>query len=208
MERRGESERHVPRACAVWLAWLMRTLPRGFRNLHADDIRRIASEQIADAARDGGWARVAVETLRSTYDILRTATLEWWDLIREAGSGRRHSTSGSLGVRVDGLLHELAAAARSVLRGGSFSAVTVLLIALATAATISVGSLVHRSLLMPLPFNESDRTVTVWLETTEFPRSPVTVAGYDYIRAHSTTLESLAAMWAADSNLDSPDGGL
>jgi len=72
------------------------------------------------------------------------------------------------------MLHEIASAFRSMLRHPGFTAAVVLTMALGIGTTVSVFSVAYAVLLEPLPVENPDRLVTVWIGTKSAGRRLLT----------------------------------
>jgi len=104
--------------------------------------------------------------------------------------------------------HDLRLAVRSLARNPGFAAAAVLTLALGIGANTAIFSVVNAVLLRPAPFHELDRLVMVW-ETdrnSSTTREPASVPDYLDYRAQRASLESLAALMAAQVNLSGASG--
>jgi putative ABC transport system permease protein len=102
---------------------------------------------------------------------------------------------------VGALLFDLRYALRSFRRRPLLFAVAAGTLALAIGSSTAVFSVVDAVLLRPLPFAQTDRLTTVWLSVRE-RNAPFVEVSYPYLRhlrAHSRTLEAVAAMPAVNS---------
>src|SRR6188474_3265589 len=104
--------------------------------------------------------------------------------------------------------HDLRLALRSRARNPGFAAAAILTLALGIGANTAIFSVVNAVLLRPAPFHELERLVMVW-ETdrnSSTTREPASVPDYLDYRAQSASLESLAALMAAQVNLSGASG--
>src|SRR6187401_2691359 len=104
--------------------------------------------------------------------------------------------------------HDLRLALRSLARNPGFAAAAILTLALGIGANTAIFSVVNAVLLRPAPFHELERLVMVW-ETdrnSSTTREPASVPDYLDYRAQSASLESLAALMAAQVNLSGASG--
>ena len=118
------------------LRWLLRLLPRSFREDHQRELLRIWREEIRDAAPNqqrAVWVRAFVDTAR-------VAPREFV----EAG------------------IRNLRGAARGFRRAPAFAIAAALTLAIGTGATAAVFTLINAVLLRPLPFSAPERVGIVW----------------------------------------------
>ena len=89
----------------------------------------------------------------------------------------------------------------------TFALVTILVLGLATGASVAVYTVLDTVLLRPLPYHEPDRLVTIWETNHEQglarePLSPVNFMDY----AGLDVFDGAAAWWRPDVNLVEPGG--
>jgi putative ABC transport system permease protein len=111
----------------------------------------------------GGWSRDAAE---------REARRQFGDVTRTAAYCRRLDADKESGMRLRRLFTELwqdlGYGARMLYRQPGHSAVALLTVALGIGATTLVFSVVHASLLAPLPYPNSDRLLVVRLSLPDY----------------------------------------
>ncbi len=94
------------------------------------------------------------------------------------------------------LLQDLRYAARMLSRSPGFTLVAVLTLAVGMGANTAVFSLIDSVLLRPLPVDDPDRVVALYMtHVGPDEYKSLSLAEYNYLRDHQTTLSSLAA-WA------------
>ena len=99
------------------------------------------------------------------------------------------------------MLHEIASAFRSMLRHPGFAAAVVLTMALGIGTTISIFSVAYAVLLEPLPVEDPDRLVTVWIGTKSAGRRLLTGRlDLPYVRSLENVFEGVGARGAGVGN--------
>jgi putative ABC transport system permease protein len=101
--------------------------------------------------------------------------------------------------------HALRLALRQFTRHPGFALVTVLVLGLATGASVAVYTVVDAVLLKPLPYSAPEQLVTIWDTNqsrglTHEPMSPVTLMDYRRLDAFA----DVAGWWRPDINLTDP----
>ena len=92
-----------------------------------------------------------------------------------------------------GMIHDLRAAGRSLIRAPGFAAATILMLAVGIGANTALFSVIDTVLLRDLPYNGADRVMTLW-EFDQDANARVEVSAPNYVdwRAQSTSFESMA----------------
>lgn len=134
------------------------------------DFRLRFGPSMEGAFRDG-WSEARV---RSRFAALRFLLKTLLNLISTGVAERfvstRRDTRGSrLGRAVDSLRQDLRFAVRGLLRRPGFTLVVLFTLALGVGANTAMFSVVNGVLLTPLPFEDSDRLVTVWRAYDDAP---------------------------------------
>ena len=101
--------------------------------------------------------------------------------------------------------HALRLAVRQFTRHPAFALVTVLVLGLATGASVAVYTVVDAVLLRPLPYTSPQQLLTIWDTNqarglTHEPMSPVTLMDYRRLDAFA----DVAGWWRPDVNLTDP----
>jgi len=114
---------------------------------------------------------------------------------------------GGRGVMWEGIVRDVGYAVRRLARAPGFTGVTVLILGLGIGGTAALYSAVNSVLLEPLPFEEPDRLVGVWLSSPGdgmdwLNQSPAT---YFTIRDESRTLEAVALWNPQNLTVTHPD---
>ncbi len=150
-----------------WVAWLLRRVaPPGraedaigdLNELHARRMLRygrvVATGITVVGAVDMGWALAQQRIGRRRRGPRRQEPY----FVPHAGIATRREEMGTV---IENWLRDLTQAARSLSRAPSFTAVTVVTLALAIGANAAIFSVVNAVLMQPLPFADADRLVVV-----------------------------------------------
>lgn len=104
---------------------------------------------------------------------------------------------------------DLLLAIRHALRQPTFSAAVLITVAIATAITATVGSLVDQVLIRPLPFAHADRVVGVWFSSPNFAGGLTRVrqskATFEHVRQRTEVFEDVALAEETALTLDLGD---
>ena len=165
---------------------------------HLEDLYRAARAQGASEA----------DAIDRALAALRESPID--DLIGPRRRARRpappvpafHRTSP---LRSLSMRHAFRLALRQFSRHPAFALVTVLVLGLATGASVAVYTVVDAVLLRPLPYTAPNQLITIWDTNhsrglTHEPMSPVTLMDYRRLDAFA----DLAGWWRPDINLTDP----
>jgi putative ABC transport system permease protein len=152
---------------------LLALFPFEFRADFGREMEATFEDQEREAAARGGrWSRLRLWR-RTVADVLRTAPLEHFDMLRQ---------DAGFAVRV-------------MRRGPGFALTAIVTLALGIGATTAVFSLLNAVLLRPLPFRDANRLVMI--RNTE-PKSgdfwPVSYADFQDWKRDSRSFEDMAAL--------------
>ena len=100
-----------------------------------------------------------------------------------------------------GLWRDIRYGARLLVKARWFTLAAVTPLALGIAATTTVFTLVNAVLLRGLPFNDSDRIMSVWTENERSQQRGISYLDYEDWRDQVSNLESFAAMLNANVNI-------
>jgi predicted permease len=92
------------------------------------------------------------------------------------------------------LWQDLRYAIRMLRRSPATTAAAVLMLALGIGASTAIFSIVHSVLIRPLPWNDSERIMTVWELSESGGRMRVSTLNYRDLQAQATTLEHMTAL--------------
>jgi putative ABC transport system permease protein len=146
------------------------------RGLTSDDARRAAAERFGDVQGIGG-------------------ALRDHDRRRQRGRQRRESMSD--------LTNDLRYGLRSFARAPAFTSVALLTLALGIGATTAIFSVINTVILRPLPYDEPDRLVQVWMDNrrTGVKEDLHSYPNYADLRDQNRVLAGLAAYVTGGYNL-------
>jgi putative ABC transport system permease protein len=134
----------------------------------------------------GGWSRDAAE---------REARRQFGDVTRTAAYCRRLDVDKESGMRLrrplDELWQDLVYATRMLYRQPGPSAVALLTIALGIGATTLVFSVVHASLLAPLPYANADRLMVVRVSLPDYADVRASVDAFEDSGVYASNLYML-----------------
>jgi putative ABC transport system permease protein len=219
----------LPRRVAWWLVWaypprFRRDVGQGLVDALDD---RMRARRAAGASSTAVWARAIADTLRN-------AGAEWVDEIQSIGrevrlkpdttyhhvshqeplhaenlgyvvSGFSRTSDHTGRTTMDKLLQDVRYAFRLWRRRPGFAFVAILTLALGIGANTAMFSIVNAVLLRPLPYPNADRLVSVYGQTTAFPRGLLSYDEYEEIRKQADTFESVALWFPQSVNLTGVD---
>ena len=101
------------------------------------------------------------------------------------------------------MLQDLRHTMRSLSRSAGFTAAAIATIALGIGVNTSVFSIVHGTLLSPLPYPNPDRLTFIWKDLTEanYPRAPLSGPEVADLRKGASLHESIGTVWATSGTL-------
>lgn len=165
--------------------WLIRLAPAGLRRELGSAIEETFAHRWRDARAAGPWPSVRV-CGRELAGLIGLLFSEWWRAAARRRRPRQRSPWTTKAARMTRMTHDGQApwyrrslerlredvrfAARLLRAHPTFSAVTVVVLALGIGATTAMFSIVNSVLIRPLPFHEPDRLVM--LENQWLPRFP------------------------------------
>lgn len=94
----------------------------------------------------------------------------------------------------DDLASDLRYSLRNILRQPTFSAIAVLVLALAIGANTAIFSIVHTVLLRPLPYDAADRLVVLWSTSPSVQRVTLTPGRFLDFREQASSVASFAGI--------------
>ena len=165
---------------------------------HLEDLYQAARAQ--GASEDDAIARALLALRESPIDSLAGPRRRARHPAASLPGGHQPSPLRSLSMR-----HALRLALRQFTRHPAFALLTVLVLGLATGASVAVYTVVDAVLLKPLPYTAPEQLVTIWDTNqsrglTHEPMSPVTLMDYRRLDAFA----DVAGWWRPDINLTDP----
>lgn len=174
---------------------LERVLLAGFDPDEIDDITHDLRELAA--ARPAGRRALYYWTQLAKYPVRR-----WLD-------ARRHQFSDSNGDMGRGRMGSMAKdtlyALRALARNPGFTAMAIAILTVSMGAATAIFSVVDGVLLEPLPVEEPDRLVSLWLENPEGTRARMTPGFFVDIREDGGIFERVAAFGTQTASLSAGD---
>ena len=148
--------------------WVLRLLPRSFREEHEREILRVWREEVRDAD-DPHSSRVWI---RAVKDTLRVAPKEY----------------------AAACLRNIGVAARQLRRSPAFALTAVLTLALGTGATAAVFGLVNAVLLRPLPWQSPENVGLVWAVQPSGERTWLSFPELELLQQHTGGLSGASGI--------------
>src|SRR5690349_3089317 len=91
------------------------------------------------------------------------------------------------------LVQDLRYALRMFKRNWGFTLTALVVMAFSICATVAIFSAVNAIILRPLPYQNSERLVTVWGRQPKVPKAPTSPAEFLDWKMQTTTLEAMTA---------------
>ncbi|HLG55241.1 MAG TPA: ABC transporter permease [Vicinamibacterales bacterium] len=195
--------------------WLVRLCPEALGREYGAAMEETMANRLAAARTAGRW-RAAKVWWRESAGLLTLAITERWDRAARiqpvspkppARVGRAHQrllAAPKAGI-MDMLAQELRHAARRLRRTPVFTAAAATTLALAIAANAAIFTLVHRVVLNPLPYAESERLLALdhGIPSRNVPSgvNVMTWQLYHQLADNARTLDGIAAYSASGATL-------
>lgn len=98
-----------------------------------------------------------------------------------------------------GFMQDLRGAVRLFKRAPGFAAVVAVTLGIGVGGASAVYSVVNGVLLTPLAFEDADRVVMMWGQSSEYPRTPLTVGDHNVLATEVEAFTHVAAEWGNTS---------
>ena len=174
--------------------------PREMRDRDGREMLRLFGDLIEEEQRERGSIAAAKRAIGVYLEVPRSA----WAAHLAARRSRRLIARG-WGHFLGDIGIDVRHAAVSLRRSPGFASVALLTLALGMGATTAMFTLIHATLLRPLPFPEPDRLTMVYLTTRETgrvsPRVRWSYREFELLRERDLGFEGLAAFARAELNL-------
>jgi putative ABC transport system permease protein len=176
--------------------WFLHLSPHALRRDYGAAMEEMFARRMADAARSGTWRRTYV-LCRELAGLLVLALSERFGATARMRRQRQRSLSGPKAGTMDVTIQEIRQAARRLVRTPLFTATAALTLALAIGANASLFTVVHRVVLNPLPYPESERLIALdyGFPSRNIPSGMTSMAWQLYFQLvdQARTLEGVAA---------------
>jgi predicted permease len=176
--------------------WFLQLSPHALRRDYGAAMEEMFARRMADAARSGTGRQTYV-LCRELAGLLVLALSERFGATARMRRQRQRSLSGPKAGTMDVTIQEFRQAARRLVRTPLFTATAALTLALAIGANASLFTIVHRVVLNPLPYPESDRLIALdyGFPSRNIPSGMTSMAWQLYFQLvdQARTLEGVAA---------------
>ncbi len=176
--------------------WFLQLSPHALRRDYGAAMEEMFARRMADAVRSGTGRQTYV-LCRELAGLLILAVSERFGAAARMRRHRQRSLSGPKAGTMDVTIQEIRQAARRLVRTPLFTATAALTLALAIGANASLFTIVHRVVLNPLPYPESDRLIALdyGFPARNIPSGMTSMAWQLYFQLvdQARTLEGVAA---------------
>jgi putative ABC transport system permease protein len=153
------------------LAWLLRLLPREFRDGYAREVERTFDDEARDLAGEGRSGAVAGLWLATAVDVIRTAPGQHLDILRR----------------------DLTFALRAMAARPAHTATALLTLALGIGASVTMFTVIDAVLLAPFDYRDADRLVFVGETGTDGRAGNTGYLSFMELKARARSLSHLVA---------------
>lgn len=119
----------------------------------------------------------------------------WSQVVRSVGPLITFDTGSGEAEMFSGLGRDLRSALRQFRTHPLFAGVVVATVGLGVGGATAVFSVLDGVVLRPLDFPDSERVVTLWGRSSEYPRTPLTVGDHNDVAAHTSAFDAIGAEW-------------
>src|SRR6266851_2395867 len=173
-----------------WRAWASSLRARDARDA---DLDRELTDWVGELAERYEAAGVSAAEARRRA-LIETGGVEQ---VKEAVRGAR------VGAGLEGCLRDARYAWRVLWKSPVFAAAVIATLALGIGATTAIFSVVHATLIAPLPYRHPSELVFVWSDLTQagYPRAPLSGPELFDLRERGTLFTGFGAIWATSGAL-------
>ena len=184
--------------------WLLRLSPEALRREYGPAMEEMFARRLS-AARDAGIGRRAYVWWRELAGLLALAASERFGSATRLQRQHQRRIAGPKAGIMDTTRQEIRQAARRLVRTPLFTAAAALTLALAIAANASIFTVVHRVVLNPLPYPDSERLILLdyGVPARNLPSGITSMAWalYFHLADHARTLSGVAVYDSASATL-------
>jgi putative ABC transport system permease protein len=184
--------------------WLLRLSPEALRQEYGPAMEEMFARRLS-AARDAGIGRRAYVWWRELAGLLALAASERLGSAARMRRQHQRRLAGPKAGIMDTITQELRHAARRLMRTPVFTAAAATTLALAIAANAAIFTLVHRVVLNPLPYADSERLLALdhGIPSRKVPSGVqvMTWQLYHQLADNARTLDSIAAYTGSHATL-------
>ena len=119
----------------------------------------------------------------------------WGQVVRSIGPLLTFASSGREDGGMNGVTRDLIAGLRQFRTSPTFTLVVVVTVAIGVGGATAVFSVLNGVVLRPLAFENSERVVTLWGQTSEYPRVPLTVGDHNELVHNVRSFGAVAGEW-------------
>jgi predicted permease len=175
--------------------WLLGLCPHALRREYGAAMEEMFARRMADEARSRTWRRSYV-LCRELAGLLVLALSERFGATARMRRQHQRRLSGPKAGTMDAIAQEIRHAARRLVRTPLFTATAALTLALAVGANATIFTVVHRVVLNPLPYPDSERLIALdyGIPLRNVPSGMTAMAWQLYYQLddHARTLEDVA----------------
>jgi putative ABC transport system permease protein len=184
--------------------WLVRLCPEALRREYGAAIEETMAGRLA-AARAVGRGRAAKVWWRESAGLVTVAITERWGRTARIQRARQRLLATPKAGLMDTMTLELRQAARRLTRTPIFTAAAAMTLALAIAANAAIFTLVHRVILNPLPYADSERLLALdyGIPSRNVPSGVQAMSWqlFHQLADNARTLDSVAAYYPSSATL-------
>jgi putative ABC transport system permease protein len=184
--------------------WLLRLSPEALRREYGPAMEEMFARRLSEA-RDAGIGRRAYVWWRELAGLLALAASERFGSAARMRHKHQRRLAGPKAGIMDTITQELRHAARRLMRAPVFTAAAATTLALAIAANAAIFTLVHRVVLNPLPYADSERLLALdhGIPSRNVPSGVqvMTWQLYHQFADNARTLDSIAAYTGSHATL-------